>query len=205
MTTNTTSTNNVVRAILLLILTTFFEVAGLIIWVEADFQGKLGLGLIILYIGLVLERLSVVLVLNPANEWLGKIWEQAINILASSWWEYAAWALWFVLIQFLHVDSIGVFLLVLLPGLHFQHAFLIALDSGKSYTELVLNPGFIVFSLIEAIGGALWLAALNSTDISRLNAHLIILIAITIEHIAQGIVLNFLNKQGISIQMSRAN
>ena len=194
----------IIQLLLLLILTTGFEVGGLVIGIELGLQGMLGQGLVVLYLGLVLERVAVLIVQRPLHEWLDKLREQAIRILASSWWEFAAWALWFVLIQFLGVDSTGVFLLVLLPGLHFQHAFLIAVDTGKNYTQLVFYPGFILFTAIEAVGGLLWLLALNSADISNLNAHLILLVAITIEHIAQGIVLNSLNQQGVLTQIGKA-
>ena len=48
------------RSILMLIGTTAFEVAGLIIWVEFDARNMTGFGLILLFIGLVLERLVIV-------------------------------------------------------------------------------------------------------------------------------------------------
>jgi len=59
--------------------------------------------------------------------------------------------------------------------------------------------------LIEAVGGAIWLIALQSSDISNITAHAIIVIAILIEHLVQGYVLNQINDQGTLAQVSRAN
>lgn len=189
--------NMIGRALLLLIGTTGFEVAGLILWVELDARAMSGIGLIVLFIALVLERLVITGIPRKLNTWF--------LILGSSWWEYAAWALWFTLILSKGLSPIGVFLLVLLPGLHFQHCFLISVSVNKSFGELVRHPGFIIFSLIEAIGGGLWLAAFTGTSIANIPAHLIILIAITIEHIVQGVVLNSINQEGQLAQMSRAS
>jgi len=185
-----------VRNILKLLGTTGFEVAGLILWLQLDARSQSGLGLIILFIGLVLERVVVVGFSRKLDDWLA--------ILGSSWWEYAAWGLWFTLIAKGH-SPIGVFALVLLPGLHFQHAFLVSVKINRTFGELVRHKGFILFSLIEAVGGGLWLAALTGGTLPRSQAHLIIIIAITIEHIVQGIVLNSINKQGILKQVSLLN
>jgi len=61
MDTETDSADNsqLSRILFILIGTTLFEVAGLIAWIEFDARGQSGLGLIILFIGLVLERLVV--------------------------------------------------------------------------------------------------------------------------------------------------
>ncbi len=185
-----------VRNILKLVGTTGFEVAGLILWLHLDARSQSGLGLIILFIGLVLERVVVVGFSRKVDDWLA--------ILGSSWWEYAAWGLWFTLIA-KGASPIGVFALVLLPGLHFQHAFLVSVKINRTFGELVRHKGFILFSLIEAVGGGLWLAALTGGTLPRSQAHLIIIIAITIEHIVQGIVLNSINKQGILKQVSLLN
>jgi len=195
--TGTSSDSNpLVKGILKLVGTTGFEVAGLIVWLQLDARSKSGLGLIILFIGLVLERLVVVGFSRKLDDWLA--------ILGSSWWEYAAWGLWFTLIA-KGLSPIGVFALVLLPGLHFQHAFLVSIKLDKTFSELVRHKGFILFGLIEAVGGALWLSALRSGTPPVIPAHLIIIIAITIEHIVQGIVLNAINKQGILKQVSLLN
>jgi len=188
--------NPLVKATLIVVGTTGFEAAGLILWLELDARSMSGLGLIILFIGLVLERLVVTGLPRKVDDWLA--------ILGSSWWEYAAWALWFTLID-KGLDPIGVFALVLLPGLHFQHAFLVSVKIDKTFSELVRHGGFIIFSLIEAIGGGLWLAAFTSTTPPNIQVHLIIIIAITIEHIVQGVVLNAINKEGTLKQMSLVN
>jgi hypothetical protein len=182
--------------ILKLIGTTGFEVAGLIIWLELDARSQPGLGLIILFIALILERLVVTGFPRKVDEWLA--------IIGSSWWEYAAWGLWFTLIA-AGRDPLGVFALVLLPGLHFQHAFLVSVKIGKTFGELVRHKGFILFGAIEAVGGALWLAAFTSSTPPAIPAHLIILLAITIEHIIQGVVLNTIYKPGVLKQVSMLN
>lgn len=178
-----------------LIGTTGFEVAGLILWLELDRRGIPG-GLIVLFIGLVLERLVIVGLSKSLDEWLG--------VIGSAWWEYAAWALWFVLIQSRGAGPIEVFALVLLPGLHFQHAFVVSLRGDKSFSQLARHPGFILFSLIEAVGGGIWLALFTSQSPSLLP-HIIIVAIVTIEHIVQGIVLNSINDEGRLKQMSAAS
>jgi len=178
-----------------LIGTTGFEVVGLILWFEFDRHGIPG-GLIVLFIGLVLERLVVIGIPSTLDVWLG--------VIGSSWWEYAAWALWFILIGSRGAGPIEVFALVLFPGLHFQHAFGVSLKLNKSFSELVRHPGFIAFSLIEAVGGGIWLAFLTSQAPSLLP-HLIIVVVITVEHIVQGVVLNAINDEGRLKQMSMAN
>ncbi len=178
-----------------LIGTTGFEVAGLILWFEFDRHGMPG-GLIILFIGLVLERLVITGIPNSLDVWLG--------VIGSAWWEYAAWALWFALIQSRGAGSIEVFALVLLPGLHFQHAFVVSLRGDKSFSQLARHPGFIAFSLIEAVGGGIWLALLTSQSPSLLP-HLILIAVVTIEHIVQGWVLNAINDEGRLKQMSAAS
>jgi len=191
------ASSSVLRAILILIGTTGFEVAGLILWFEFDLRGSPGLGLLILFFGLVLERLVVTGIPRELEVWL--------IIIGSSVWEYAAWALWFTLIQTRGLNPFAIFALVLLPGLHFQHAFLSSIKLEKSFGELSRNVGFIIFGLIEAIGGGLWLALLSGSPTSTIPAHLLIIIAITIEHIVQGVVLDGINNKGTLRQMSRAN
>lgn len=192
------SSSPIVRALIMLVGATGFEVAGLILWFQLDANDLAGVGLIGLFIALVLERLVVIMrIPRELDEW--------IKILGSSWWEYAAWALWFTLIQAKDSEPILPFLLVLLPGLHFQHAFLVSINVNRTFSELVRHPGFIIFSLIEAIGGGLWLAAFKDPDIGDIPAHLIIVVAITIEHIVQGIVLDRINKEGKATQVALAN
>ena len=195
--TTSSSSSPLTRELLMLIGTTAFEVAGLIIWFEFDARAMSGLGLIILFIGLVLERLVITGIPRRLDDWL--------PILGSAWWEYAAWALWFTLIQSKGLPTIGVFALVLFPGLHFQHAFSISVKGDRTFGQLIRHGGFILFALIESVGGVLWLAALNSSAGNTIPAHLIIIIAITIEHIVQGIVLNAINQEGRLSQMSEAH
>jgi hypothetical protein len=189
--------NPLTRSILMLIGTTAFEVAGLIIWVEFDARNMTGFGLILLFIGLVLERLVII--------GIPRRLEDTLMVVGSAWWEYAAWALWFTLVQKVGLNPISVLALVLFPGLHFQHAFAVSVKDGKSFSELARHGGFILFGLIEAIGGALWLVALSNSTGNTIPAHLIIIIAITIEHIVQGIVMNSINHEGKVTQMSVAH
>lgn len=186
-----------IRLLLMLIGTTGFEAAGLIIWFELHEDGRGGLGLIILFTGLVLERLVISGIPRAIDKWL--------VILGSAWWEYAAWALWFTLIQTVGFSPILVFALVLLPGLHFQHSFIISVSVDRTFGKLAQHPGFIIFSLIEAIGGGIWLAALTDSNTEIVIAHLIIIIAITIEHLVQGFVINMLNQEGTLSQVGGAN
>jgi hypothetical protein len=184
------------RALLFLIGTTGFEVAGLVLWLELDAQAMPSLALLFLFIGLVLERFVVKGIPHQIEDWIG--------IVATSSWEHAVWVVWLVLIQ-KGVNPILVLALLLLPGLHFQHAFLTSFKSDKSFSELVRNPGFIFFSLVETVGAGLWLAAFTNPAVPRVTAHLIILAAIAIEHFLQGLVLDSLNHQGKLKQMGAAN
>ena len=59
--------------------------------------------------------------------------------------------------------------------------------------------------MIESVGGVLWLAALNNSAGNTIPAHLIIIVAITIEHIVQGVVLNAINQEGRLRQMGDAH
>lgn len=186
----------VVRALLMLLGTTVFEVVGLIGWFELDAQGLAGVGLPFLYGALVLERLVISGLPKNTKDWL--------IVLGTAWIEYAAWALWFVLIMEKGLAPIAIFILVLLPGLHIQHAFVSSQSMERSFTDLVQHPGFILFSAIEAIGGGLWLATFNDPTALPIPAHLIIIVAITAEHIVQGLVLNAINQEGAVTQMAHA-
>jgi hypothetical protein len=181
--------------VLTLIASTGFEVAGLILWFEFDRRG-IPAGLVVMFLGFVLERIVVIGIPDKLDVWLG--------VIGSSWWEYAVWALWFILIQNRGAGPIEVFVLVFFPGIHFQHAFGASMKFNRLFPELVRNPGFITFSLIEAIGGGLWLALFVSQP-SSLLPHLIIIITITIEHIVQGFVLGSLNKVPTSTQLAAAH
>ncbi len=187
------------KALLVLIGTTGFEAAGLILWVELDARDMAGIGLIILFIGLVLERLVISGLPKNLSEW--------IITISTSWFEYAAWALWFTLIRSKALDPIAVFALVLLPGLHFQHALISSSkpDLNRTFSDLVQHTGFILFALIEAIGGALWLAVLTNPAIIPIPAHLILIIAITLEHIVQAFVLDRINNEGKLAQVAKAS
>jgi hypothetical protein len=185
------------KALLTLIGTTVFEVAGLVIWFELDRRNNPGLGLLILFFGLVLERLVVTGFPNKLSGWA--------LLIGSSWWEYAAWGLWLTLITKVGLPPFWIFALVLFPGLHFQHAFLISVSTNKTYGELALHPGFILFSLIEAIGGALWLVLLTNTVDSPVLPHLFIFGVIAVEHFVQGVVLNSINQEGQLAQVAQAN
>lgn len=186
----------VVRALLMLVGTTVFEVVGLIGWFELDAQGLAGIGLPFLYGALVLERLVVTGIPKNVRDWL--------VVLGSAWIEYAAWALWFVLIREKGLAPAAIFTLVLFPGLHIQHSFVSSQSMGRSFTEFVQNPGFVLFSFIEAVGGALWLAVFTDPSLLPIPAHLIIIIAITVEHVVQGFVLNSINQEGAVAQMAQA-
>ena len=181
--------------LLTLIGSTGFEVAGLILWFEFD-RHNIPAGLVIMFIGFVLERIWVIGMPDKLDVWLG--------VIGSSWWEYAVWALWFILIQNRGAGPIEVFVLVFFPGIHFQHCFGASMKFNRTFSELVRNPGFIVFSLIEAIGGGIWLALFVSQSPSLLP-HLVIVVTITIEHIVQGFVLGSLNNVPKSTQMAAAN
>lgn len=181
--------------ILTLIGTTGFEVAGLILWFEFD-RHHIPAGLVVMFIGFVIERIIVIGIPNKLDVWLG--------VIGSSWWEYAVWALWFLLIQDRGAGPIEVFVLVFFPGIHFQHCFSVALKTDHTFSELVRNPGFIAFGLIEAIGGGIWLTFFVSQAPS-LWPHLIILVTITIEHIVQGYALSALMSTPKATVMAAAN
>lgn len=191
------SNSSLVRALLVLIGTTVFEVGGLIGWIILDSQGQVGLGLPFLYVALVLERLVVSGIPQNRHDWL--------LALGSSWIEYAAWGLWFVLIKFVGLHPIAIFTLVLFPGLHIQHAFVSSQSINRQFSDLVQHPGFLAFSLIEAVGGGLWLAILLDPSLLPIPAHAIIIVAITIEHIVQGVVLNSINQEGVADQIAAAS
>src|SRR5690606_7045867 len=113
--------------------------------------------------------------------------DEILKVLASAAIEYAAWALWFLLISASDLNPLAVFAAVLFPGLHIQHSLLISLSSEQhSFADLLKNPGFILFGLIEAIAGGLWLAAFTDPAAFPVSAHLILLIGITLEHVVQG-------------------
>jgi hypothetical protein len=187
------------RILFVLIGTTVFEVAGLVTWMEFDARARTG-GLLILFAGLVLERLVVTGI--PKSDAKSSAADTWLTILGSAWWEYAAWALWLKLIQ-AGAGPIGVLILVLFAGLHGQHCFNASFRVSRTFGQLVRHPGIILFSLIEAGGGAIWLALFSGSAVSNTVAHLVIGLAILIEHIVQGLVMNTINQQGRMSQMGQ--
>ncbi len=176
------------KGIVLLIGTTVAEVAGLFFWVQAADRDQVALGIALLTIGLLVER---VVVLYGMRAIYGPVLPQqkiALTLITSGLLETAAWLIWLFL-----ADSVNAYLAlaVLFVLIHVMHCHQLGFLRRGIWPPYLTEPTVIAFSAIEALAGHFWLvyvradAGLFTLDPVQTGA-LILFFGILLEHTVQG-------------------
>lgn len=170
--------------LLALTIATGTEFVGLVVWLELVKDEQHVLGVLALVIGLVLERIAVVITArsmygdHPLPKNFNLI--QVFTAIAES----AAWIIWLIVAQqishVLGMILLGVFQLFLHSG---QLAYA---TNRRPLFQDITDLKTIIFSAVEAFGAFLWLLA--SLDENLVLAAIILLVTLIVEHIIQGIV-----------------
>ncbi len=140
--------------ILVLILATVTEYAGLFYWVQAVDNGQRALGILILVAGLLAERIAIYIGIrsiygpNPPHPRI------TLNLIISGLLETVAWLIWLFI-----ADSINAVLAAVILGLMILvlHSYQLGyFRRGKPFAYLA-DPTTIVFSAMEGVFAYFWL------------------------------------------------
>ena len=174
--------------ILALVVATVTEFAGLFYWVQAVDKGQVALGILIVVVGLVAERIAVyigILSVYGPHPPHPKI---TFNLVVSGLLETVAWLIWLFI-----ADSVDAVLAAVILGLMILVLHSLQLGyfrRGKPFAYLA-DPTTIVFSAIEGIVAYYWLFYVRAesglfTLGPVLTGALILFVGLLIEHIVQG-------------------
>ena len=173
------------NGLLILAIATVSEFAGLFLWVELVDENKILLGILAVFIGLLLERISVKMTLDStygANPPHPNI---LFNLVLSAVLETVSWLIWL----FLADEVIGPeWAAVVFAGTTLAlHSYQIGYFKRIGIFAYVTDPTTIVFSVLEAITAYFWLSL--ARDERTLLAAVVLFAGLTIEHIIQGFAL----------------
>jgi hypothetical protein len=168
-----------------LVIATVAEYLGLFYWVDQVDKGHIIVGITIVLIGLLAERISVYLLIhavwgpNPPHKKL------IFNLVLAGIGETMAWLLWL----FLADGSLGLVWASVLLGiiLLFEHSIQIGFFMQINYFKHVLDPLTIVFSALEGAVAFLWLYFVRNDHV--IWGMIVLFVGLTIEHIIQGSVI----------------
>ena len=171
--------------LLILAIATATEFAGLFLWVELVDQNKFALGILAVFIGLLLERISVKMTIdsfygaNPPHPNIVR------NLVLSAVLETAGWLIWLFLADEVigPVGAAVVFAVITLA----LHSYQIGYFKRIGIFVYVTDPTTIVFSVLEAITAYFWLTL--ARDERTLLAAVVLFAGLTIEHIIQSFAL----------------
>ena len=168
-----------------LIIATVAEFAGLFFWVQLVDKGNIPVGIVIITVGLLAERISVYMLIyavwgpNPPHKNL------ILNLVVAGIGESLAWLLWL----FLADGSMGLLWSSVLLGvlLLFEHSIQIGFFMQRSYFKHVVDPVTIVFSALEGAVAYYWLYLVRGEH--EFWGALVLFVGLTVEHIIQGSVI----------------
>ncbi|MBC8100851.1 MAG: hypothetical protein H7Y11_15535, partial [Armatimonadetes bacterium] len=107
--------------------------------------------------------------------------EQGLVIFGITLAEIAFWTVWWSLAQSSGYVLAVLFLTVCLWGLH---SFELAILRKRPITFYLKDPQTLLFTVVEGVGGTLWLVAIDAGN--PLLGALILFSALSLEHIIQG-------------------
>lgn len=173
------------KGLLILAIATVTEFAGLFLWVELVDDNKIVLGILALFIGLLLERISVKMSIdsfygaNPPHPNIVR------NLVFSVILETIGWLIWlFLADEVIGPVGAAVVFAVIVLVLHSRDIGYFKRIGSFVY---VTDPVTIVFSVVEAITAYFWLTL--ARDESTLFAAVVLFVGLTIEHIIQSFAL----------------
>ena len=174
--------------VLALIIATVAEYAGLFYWVQAVDRGKIALGILIVVIGLLAERIAVYIGIravygpNPPHPRI------ALNLSISALLETVAWLIWLFIADSINAVLAAVILAIMILVLHsYQLGYF---RRGKPFAYLT-DPTTIVFSVMEGVFAYFWLFYVRA-DVGLFTfgpvttGAVILFVGLLIEHIVQG-------------------
>ena len=168
-----------------LVIATVAEFLGLFYWVKFVDNGLLMLGIAIITVGLLAERISVYLLIHAVWGPTPPHKKLILNLFFAGMGETVAWLVWL----FLADGPLGRLLAsaLLAVVLLFEHSIQIGFFMQSSYFKHVTDPMTIVFSALEGVVAFFWLYFVR-TDHAFWGA-VVLFVGLTIEHIIQGSVI----------------
>ena len=168
-----------------LVIATVAEYAGLFYWVDQVDKGHIWLGIAIVLVGLLAERISVYMLIHavwgpkPPHKYL------ILNLVIAGIGETLAWLVWLYLAD----GPLGLVWASILLGvaLLFEHSIQIGFFMQIKAFKHVLDPLTIVFSALEGAVAFFWLYFVRNDHM--VWGMLVLFVGLTIEHIIQGSVI----------------
>ena len=168
-----------------LVIATVAEFLGLFYWVKFVDDGFLTLGIAIITIGLLAERISVYLLIHAVWGREPPHKKLILNLFLAGIGETVAWLVWL----FLADGPLDLLWASVLLGviLLFEHSIQIGFIMQSAYFKHVTDPVTIVFSALEGVVAFFWLYFVR-TDHEFWGA-VVLFVGLTLEHIIQGSVI----------------
>ena len=168
--------------ILALVIATVAEFVGLFFWVQAVDNGQQTLGIAIIIIGLLVERIAVYIGIRakwgdnpPHPNILG-------NLVGSGLGETVAWLIWLQIADTVDPIFAAIFLAIIIL---FEHSFQVGyFRRGKPFVYMI-DPVTVVFSAMEGVFAYFWLENFRAGEVT--TSAIILFVGLTIEHIVQGV------------------
>lgn len=180
--------------ILALNVATIAEFSGLFFWLVAVDAGYHYLGLAIIVIGLLCERIAVYISIravygdNPPHPYI--FW----NLFGAGIGESIAWILWlFIADQWNNPWSHELAALVLTIILLIEHSIQLGYFRRAKVFSHVLDPTTIIFSVLEGLVAYFWLITMRADHLWWGAA--ILFFGLTFEHVIQGSLLGLEDKE----------
>ena len=175
--------------VLSLTIATVAEFTGLFFWVQYVDGGMVALGISIMVIGLLAERIAVYIAIravygdNPPHPYI------ALNLIGAGLGESLAWLLWLYL-----ADSVDPILaaVVLTVIILIEHSIQLGYFRRGRRFAYITDPRTIVFSALEGVAAFFWLFYVR--DHALIGAA-ILFIGLTVEHIIQGSLLGLEDRE----------
>lgn len=169
-----------------LVIATVAEYTGLFYWVNQVDKGNIALGIAIILVGLLAERISVYMLIKAV--WGPKPPHKnlILNLVLAGIGETIAWLVWLYLAD----GPMGLLWASILLGiaLLFEHSIQIGFFMQSSYFRHVKDPLTMVFSALEGTVAYFWLYFVRNDHVFWGMA--VLFIGLTFEHIIQGTVIN---------------
>lgn len=174
--------------VLVLMLATVTEFAGLFYWVQAVDNGQRALGILILVAGLLSERIAVYIGIRSIYGPKPPHAKITLNLIISALLETLAWLIWLFIADSINAVLAAVILAIIILVLHSHQ--LGYFRRGKPFAYLT-DATTIVFSVIEAVTAYFWLFYVR-TDVGLFTfgpvqtGAIILFLGLLIEHIVEG-------------------
>jgi hypothetical protein len=171
------------ESLLLFAVATFGEFFALVSWFLLDAAHRWFVAAVALLVGFAIERGVVVLWLNLPRRLrtpFGAVRPLWLIVFGVTVAEIAVWFAW---IRLAEAEWTVIGALVLLIGIHVVHAYEVALIRQDSIASALADPGTIVLTGLETLGGIIWLHFAADGAFARGAAAL--MLALLVEHILQ--------------------